>query len=130
MRSFPSGCRNGGQPGLRRLLTHRRTSNPPMTALPPGSTIGILGGGQLGRMLAMAAARLGLKSHVYAPEQDSPSFDVAANYTIASYEDETALAVFAGSVDVATYEFENIPVDTVEFLSRHIPVRPGAKALA
>ena len=101
-----------------------------MTALPPGSTIGILGGGQLGRMLTLAAAQLGLKSHIYAPEADSPAFDVAATHTLAAYEDETRLAAFAGTVDVATYEFENIPVATVEFLSQHIPVRPRAKALA
>jgi 5-(carboxyamino)imidazole ribonucleotide synthase len=101
-----------------------------MTALPPGSTIGILGGGQLGRMLAMAAARLGFKSHIYAPETDSPAFEVAAAHTIAAYEDEAQLAAFAKAVDVATYEFENIPVATVEFISRFIPVRPGAKALA
>ena len=101
-----------------------------MTALVPGSTIGILGGGQLGRMLAMAAARLGLKCHVYAPEADSPAFDVTADHTIAAYDDEAALRAFATSVDVATYEFENIPVATVELLSKLIPVRPGAKALA
>lgn len=101
-----------------------------MTTFPPGSTIGILGGGQLGRMLAMAAARLGLKSHIYAPETDSPAFDVAAAYTVAAYEDEAQLAKFASAIDVATYEFENIPVRTVEFLTAHIPVRPGAKALA
>lgn len=101
-----------------------------MTAIAPGSTIGILGGGQLGRMLAMAAARLGLKCHVYAPEADSPAFDVAAAYTIAAYEDEAALAKFASQIDAATYEFENIPVSTVEFLSARVPVRPGAKALA
>jgi 5-(carboxyamino)imidazole ribonucleotide synthase len=101
-----------------------------MTAFPPGSTIGILGGGQLGRMLAMAAARLGFKSHIYAPEADSPAFDVAAAHTIAAYEDEAQLAAFAKRVDVATYEFENIPVRTVEFLSARIPVRPGAKAFA
>ena len=99
-------------------------------ALPPGSTIGILGGGQLGRMLALAAARLGLKTHIYAPDADSPAFDVSATRTLAAYDDEKALAEFAASVDVATYEFENIPVATVEFLSRKIPVRPGAKALA
>ena len=101
-----------------------------MTAVAPGSTIGILGGGQLGRMLAMAAARLGLKCHVYAPEADSPAFDVAARHTIAAYEDEAALAEFARDIDAATYEFENIPVATVEFLSARVPVRPGAKALA
>ncbi len=101
-----------------------------MTALPPGSTIGILGGGQLGRMLALAAAQLGFKTHIYAPEADSPAFDVATQHTIASYGDELALTAFAKAVSVATYEFENIPVATVEFLSKQIPVRPGAKALA
>ena len=101
-----------------------------MTVLPPGSTVGILGGGQLGRMLAMAAARLGLKSHIYAPEADSPAFDFASARTIAAYDDEAQLAAFADAIDVATYEFENIPVATVEFLSKRIPVRPGAKALA
>ncbi len=100
-----------------------------MTALPPGSTIGILGGGQLARMLALAGARLGLKSHIYAPEADSPAFDVASRHTIADYNDTAALATFANAIDAATYEFENIPVSTVEFLSNTIPVRPGAKAL-
>ena len=99
-------------------------------AIAPGSTIGILGGGQLGRMFAMAAARLGLKCHVYAPQPDSPAFDVAAGHTIGAYDDEAALERFASGIDVATYEFENIPVATVEFLSRRVPVRPGAKALA
>lgn len=101
-----------------------------MTALPPGSTIGILGGGQLGRMLALAAARLGLKSHIYAPEAGSPAFDVATRHTIADYNDTAALAAFANAIDAATYEFENIPVATVEFLSNTITVRPGVKALA
>jgi 5-(carboxyamino)imidazole ribonucleotide synthase len=97
--------------------------------LKPSSTIGILGSGQLGRMLAMAAARLGLKCHIYA-DGPGPAFDVAAATTIAPYEDESALAVFASAVPVATYEFENIPLPTVEFLAQRIPVRPGAKALA
>lgn len=101
-----------------------------MTALPPGSTIGILGGGQLGRMLAMAAARLGFRSHIYAPDADSPAFEVAAAHTVAAYEDQRQLAAFAKAIDVATYEFENIPAATVEFLSKQVPVRPGAKALA
>ena len=100
-----------------------------MTALTPGSTIGILGSGQLGRMLALAAARLGLKCHVYADEP-GPAFDVAAMTTIAPYDDETALAAFAATIAVATYEFENIPVETVLTLSKRVPVRPGAKALA
>ena len=101
-----------------------------MTALPPGSTIGILGGGQLGRMLALAAAQLGFKTHIFAPETDSPAFDVATNHTIAAYDDEKALSAFAKDISVATYEFENIPVPTVEFLTKLVPVRPGAKALA
>jgi 5-(carboxyamino)imidazole ribonucleotide synthase len=100
-----------------------------LAPLPPGSTIGILGSGQLGRMLAQAAARLGLKCHVYA-DAPGPAFDVAAATTVAPYEDRTALAAFAKSIAVATYEFENIPVETVDFLSAMVPVRPGAKALA
>ncbi|MGQ0671287.1 MAG: 5-(carboxyamino)imidazole ribonucleotide synthase [Hyphomicrobium sp.] len=99
------------------------------TPLPPGSTIGILGSGQLGRMLALAAARLGLKCHIYA-DAEGPAFDVAARSTIADYGDEAALTAFADAIGVATYEFENIPVPTVEFLSRRVSVRPGVKALA
>ncbi len=97
--------------------------------LSPGSTIGILGSGQLGRMLAMAAARLGLKTHIYA-DAPGPACDVAAVTTIAPYGDEAALAVFASMIGVATYEFENIPVDTVASLAKRVPVRPGVKALA
>jgi 5-(carboxyamino)imidazole ribonucleotide synthase len=100
-----------------------------MTALKPGSTIGILGGGQLARMLALAAAPLGLKCHIYAPEVDSPAFQVSAVHTIAKYEDQWALKKFAGLVDVVTYEFENVPVETVQFLEPLVPVRPGSKAL-
>ena len=96
----------------------------------PGGTIGILGGGQLGRMLALAAARLGLKVHIYAPEEDSPAFDVSFAHTIGSYEDEAALAAFADSVDVVTYEFENVPARAAEVLQAHCEVRPGAAALA
>ena len=75
----------------------------------PGGTIGILGGGQLGRMIALAAANYDLKVHVYAPDADSPAFDVCGTTTVAPYEDAQALAAFADSVDVVTYEFENIP---------------------
>lgn len=100
-----------------------------MTVFAPGATIGILGGGQLGRMTAMAAARLGYRCHVFAPEADSPAADVAAAFTCAPYEDEAALTAFAGSVDVATLEFENVPVSAVEFLARRRPVRPGAEVL-
>ena len=82
-----------------------------MTSFPlsPGSIVGILGGGQLGRMLAMAAAQIGLRAHIYAPEQESPAFDVSAFQTVAEYNDSKALKEFANAVDVATIEFENIP---------------------
>ena len=95
-----------------------------------GSTIGILGGGQLGRMLALAAARLGMKTHIYCPDPASPAFDVTPNKTVAAYDDEAALAAFAAAVDVVTYEFENVPARTAEFLSGLKPLRPGANALA
>jgi 5-(carboxyamino)imidazole ribonucleotide synthase len=97
--------------------------------LPPGATIGILGGGQLGRMLALSAAQLGLRCHIYAPEADSPAFDVAARHTCAVYDDEAALMAFADAVDVVTYEFENVPVATVRILEARVPVRPGSRAL-
>jgi 5-(carboxyamino)imidazole ribonucleotide synthase len=103
---------------------------PDIKPLAPGSTIGILGGGQLGRMLAQSASAMGLKCHIFAPEKDSPAFEVAAAHTCASYDDETALAKFASEVDVVTYEFENVPSACVTFLEKHIPVRPGSKALA
>jgi 5-(carboxyamino)imidazole ribonucleotide synthase len=96
----------------------------------PGCTIGILGGGQLGRMMAMAAAELGLRVHVYAPEENSPAFDVAAHVTIAAYEDEAELVRFAKSVDVVTYEFENVPSETAATLSAHTLLAPNAQALA
>jgi 5-(carboxyamino)imidazole ribonucleotide synthase len=103
---------------------------PAAEALPPGSTIGILGGGQLGRMLALAAARLGFKCHVYCPDPDSPAFDVAALRTAASYRDEDSLTVFGRAVDVVTYEFENVEREAVERLAEIVPVRPGPRALA
>ena len=98
--------------------------------LPPGSTVGILGGGQLGRMLALAAGRLGLNCHVYAPEHDSPAFQVAAHHTIAAYTDLEALAGFAEAVDVVTYEFENVPGETAGFLESHVALAPSAHALS
>jgi len=96
----------------------------------PGGTIGILGGGQLGRMLALAAAELGLKCHIYCPDTDAPAMDVAWRGTRAAYEDAEALARFADGVDVVTYEFENVPAETARILGEHAPVRPGALALA
>lgn len=100
------------------------------TPLKPGSTLGIVGGGQLGRMIALAAAAYGLKVHVYAPDQDSPAFDVCARTTCAAYDDPQALAAFARSVDAVTYEFENIPRATADILARHAPLHPNAEALA
>lgn len=96
----------------------------------PNGAIGILGGGQLGRMLAMAAAQLGLRTHIYCPDARAPAHDVSSNKTVAAYSDEAALAGFANTVDVVTYEFENVPAETVAFLtSIGAVVRPGAKAL-
>ena len=98
--------------------------------LVPGATIGILGGGQLGRMLALAATKLGLKTHVYAQDPDSPAFDVASTRTIASYEDDVMLSKFADSVELITYEFENIPSHTATTLADICLVRPSPEALA
>ena len=98
--------------------------------LPPGSVIGILGGGQLGRMIAVAAARLGYRCHVYCPEKDAPAAEVAARATCAGYGDEAALAAFARAVDVVTLEFENVPAATVGRIAETTPVRPDVRALA
>src|SRR5262245_52419879 len=98
--------------------------------LPPGAVIGILGGGQLGRMLTLAAARLGFKCHIFAPSGDNPAFDVASASTEAAYDDQTALEVFADAVDLVTYEFENVPAETAAFLRERLPLAPGAEILA
>jgi 5-(carboxyamino)imidazole ribonucleotide synthase len=98
--------------------------------LSPGATIGILGAGQLGRMLAMAALKLGLRTHIFAPEAAAPAYDAAAARTVAAFDDQAALARFAEAVDVATFEFENVPTATVEFLAGRVAVRPGVRALA
>jgi 5-(carboxyamino)imidazole ribonucleotide synthase len=98
--------------------------------LPPGSTIGILGGGQLGRMLSLAASKLGMRTHIFCPDPHSPAFEVTPHKTVAAYDDEAALAAFAEAVDVVTYEFENVPAATAEFLAARKPLRPGANALA
>ncbi len=97
--------------------------------LKPGATIGILGGGQLGRMLATAAARLGLRCQVFSPDPDSPAFDVVQNATCAEFADVEALELFATDVDVITYEFENIPVSTAMILAARRPVLPDYKVL-
>jgi 5-(carboxyamino)imidazole ribonucleotide synthase len=101
----------------------------PEGPLPPGATIGVLGGGQLGRMSALAAARLGYRCHVFAPEADAPGMQVAAARTVAAYEDEAALAAFARACDVVTFEFENVPARVLEVLAPLVRCRPGAEAL-
>jgi 5-(carboxyamino)imidazole ribonucleotide synthase len=98
-------------------------------ALPTGSRVGILGGGQLGRMLALAAARLGMRCHVYEPSPDACAAQVCEHWTRADYGDVAALRAFAASVDVVTYEFENVPVAAVEALEALVPVQPGRRAL-
>ena len=100
-----------------------------MTVFAPGATIGILGGGQLGRMIAVAAAQLGYRTHVYAPESSGPAADVSPLWTQGAYDDHAALTAFAGSVDLVTYEFENIPQDSVALLAGLGHVRPNARAL-
>ena len=96
--------------------------------IPPGSTIGIVGGGQLGRMLSLAAAQLGYKCHIFDPHEHPPAADVAAYFTRASYDDAAALEAFGRSVDVATYEFENLPVAPLKSLGEKL--RPGTRSLA
>ncbi|SMH56929.1 5-(carboxyamino)imidazole ribonucleotide synthase [Mesorhizobium australicum] len=101
-----------------------------MTApLPPGSTIGIIGGGQLGRMLAMAAARLGYRTIILEPQADCPAAQVANRQIAAAYDDETALAELAESCDVVTYEFENVPVQAAAALAGRVEVSPPPMAL-
>ncbi|HMK81535.1 MAG TPA: 5-(carboxyamino)imidazole ribonucleotide synthase [Xanthobacteraceae bacterium] len=102
----------------------------PRSPLGHDATIGILGGGQLGRMLALAAARLGFKCHVLCPDPHSPAFDVVRRVTEADYADMAALDRFANDVDVVTYEFENVPAETATFLSARRPVLPDPKVLA
>ncbi len=106
------------------------TRRAPSPTLQPGDTVGILGGGQLGRMLSLAAASLGLRTHIYCPDEDCPASHVSARFTQAAYDDEKALKDFAAAVDVVTYEFENVPVDAVAVLeAAGATVRPGAMAL-
>lgn len=100
-----------------------------MSALKPADRIGILGGGQLGRMLALAAARLGLDVVIFDPDPDCPAGRVAAQLVCAPYEDLAAVARFAASVQAVTFEFENVPVDSAREAARHAALRPGAQAL-
>ncbi len=100
-----------------------------MPITPPGSTIGIIGGGQLGRMLARAASRMGYKTHIYTPDKDSPASHVATKTTIGAYQDAASLRAFGQSVDVVTFEFENIPAETLEMLDHIVAVRPKSSVL-
>ncbi|WP_171181400.1 5-(carboxyamino)imidazole ribonucleotide synthase [Ruegeria sp. HKCCA4633] len=97
--------------------------------LAQGAVIGILGGGQLGRMLSVAASRLGFVTHIYEPGKNPPAGQVADRVTTAAYDDIDALKAFADAVDVITYEFENIPTEALDILEAHRPIRPGREAL-
>ena len=98
-----------------------------MTAL---KTIGILGAGQLGRMIAVAAAQMGISAHIFAPDaKDSPAAEVAQTFTQANYDDADALAAFGRSIDAVTSEFENVPATTMDMLAAFCPVSPGHNAL-
>ena len=100
------------------------------TPLPPGSTIGILGGGQLGRMLASAAAELGYRTHVLAPDAESVAAQTASSFTRADYHSRIVLDEMAARCDVVTYEFENIAVEPVAYLATKVPVHPAPQALS
>ena len=97
--------------------------------IPPGGIIGIIGGGQLGRMLAMAAAQLGYRCHVYSPDSSGPATEVSAGWTQGRYDDREKLAAFAASVDVATYEFENVAADPLEVVANTVPLYPPLVSL-
>src|SRR5690606_6848763 len=113
-------CSGGRTPHGRRMS---------QTPLPAGSTIGIIGGGQLGRMLAVAAARLSYRTIILEPQIDCPASQVANRQIVAAYDDPQALAELAASCDVVTYEFENVPVGAAEALAAQVPVSPPARAL-
>src|SRR5947207_2471305 len=98
--------------------------------IPPGSIIGVLGGGQLGRMFAMAARRLGYRVHTLSPEHDTPTGQIADVEINASYDDLDAVRAFAQSVDVVTFEFENVSAAAAATAEAHAIVRPNGRALA
>ena len=97
--------------------------------VPPGSTIGVLGSGQLGRMFAIAARRMGYRVHTFSPDDDTPTGQVADVEIAAGYDDLAALRRFAQAVQVVTLEFENVPAEAIRAVEQHVPVRPGAGAL-
>ena len=95
----------------------------------PGATIGVMGAGQLGRMFAIAARRMGYRIHVFSPDEDSPAGQLADKAIVASYSDEAAVSRFAREVDLLTFEFENIPLQTIEWCANHCEVRPAGSVL-
>lgn len=95
----------------------------------PGSVIGIVGGGQLGRMLALAAAQLGYKCHIYAPDESPPAAEVSARFTRGAWDDEGKLALFAREIEVATFEFENISASALGAVAEHAPLYPPVRSL-
>jgi 5-(carboxyamino)imidazole ribonucleotide synthase len=104
-------------------------TRPRLAPVAPGGTIGILGGGQLARMLTLAAAGLGLKCHIYSDETDAPAYQVAAAHTVGQFDDAAALKTFASQCDAVTFEFENVPAATLETIAVVKSVAPCAKAL-
>ena len=120
-----------GGAGGRYVMPEHRPSNIQHRTSPilPGSTLGVLGSGQLGRMFAIAARRLGYRVHVFSPDDDTPTGQVADVEVRASYDDLDAVAAFARGVDVVTFEFENVPAATAETCAKHAPVRPGGQVL-
>ena len=115
----------GGQLCLLRYLMNLKMSK----VLSSGSTIGILGGGQLGQMLSMAAARLGFKTHIFEPSANPPASNVSSRFTQAEYDDYDKLKKFASSVDVVTYEFENIPTGALDIIEKECEIFPSREAL-
>ena len=123
-------CRPAGSLAGCTVQMPSRRSRSVIESLPPGSVIGILGGGQLGRMLSVAASRLGLKCIIFDPDAGAPAAQVAWRHVCAGYDDMAALDGFGAAVDVITYEFENIPTAALDQLEGAAPVRPGRRALA
>ncbi len=97
--------------------------------LPPNATIGLVGGGKLGRMSAMAASRLGYRCHILTREVDSPAAQVSHRVTISDYSDPVSLRAFAGAVDVISFEFENVSAEGLDLLASIRPVRPAPSVL-
>lgn len=126
----PRASMPGATPFPPPFPTSRPMTDQTPAPLQSGATIGILGGGQLGRMLSVAASRLGFKTCVYEPGGDCPASHVANYHFQASYEDEDALKKFAASVDVVTYEFENVPTSALDLIESLVPIRPNRRALA